>query len=377
MEESISATWEKRIAAQPSLFNGTKFRLNGCEVYESAVQGGSVVQGSVCLQLGLTDYRTFVGTNLARNWQDWIDTAAADEVRRFRHFATPLGNGAVVETADNKVLLLRRGTDVGEFPGHPVFPGGHSEPEEVGIKRHNPDLELEEAAALNLRIAEEMFAGITREIVEETGVPEYSLSQPLFIGVSQRKLNARPTAFFYVRCFLVSSEVLLHYASAAHKFESVRLLAVSAEELVPEAAKMPGCHEGGAHLYFSMLARKGLSVPRPLPLSPVRLEEVYARSHSPKHGARFRVDDGFSPRPAPRFQVDDAFSQRPPAPRYPVDGFSPRMSMRQPSSWFRWIRETRSPRTFVPDSRAKSYGRLRPHSASFSEFSFDPLDKIF
>jgi len=33
----------------------------------------------------------------------------------------------VVETKDNKILVLQRSNNVGEFPGHFVFPGGHPE----------------------------------------------------------------------------------------------------------------------------------------------------------------------------------------------------------------------------------------------------------
>lgn len=41
--------------------------------------------------------------------------------------STPLGNGAIVETSDKKILVLRRSNRVGEFPGYFVFPGGHPE----------------------------------------------------------------------------------------------------------------------------------------------------------------------------------------------------------------------------------------------------------
>ena len=50
-----------------------------------------------------------------------------DDIERCKHTASPLGNGAVVETKDNCILVLKRSENVGEFPGHYVFPGGHSE----------------------------------------------------------------------------------------------------------------------------------------------------------------------------------------------------------------------------------------------------------
>lgn len=50
-----------------------------------------------------------------------------DETVRCQHTSNPLGNGAIVETSDGKILLLKRSNNVGEFPGHFVFPGGHPE----------------------------------------------------------------------------------------------------------------------------------------------------------------------------------------------------------------------------------------------------------
>lgn len=41
--------------------------------------------------------------------------------------ASPLGNGAIVETLDKRIIVLQRSAKVGEFPGYFVFPGGHSE----------------------------------------------------------------------------------------------------------------------------------------------------------------------------------------------------------------------------------------------------------
>lgn len=51
----------------------------------------------------------------------------SDDVEQCKHTSSPLGNGAIVETIDNFILVLERSHNVGEFPGHLVFPGGHSE----------------------------------------------------------------------------------------------------------------------------------------------------------------------------------------------------------------------------------------------------------
>ena len=59
VEASVSAEWEAKLAKHPRLFNGRKFRYGGARVAE----GGDGVR--VQLELGLTDYRAMVGTNLS------------------------------------------------------------------------------------------------------------------------------------------------------------------------------------------------------------------------------------------------------------------------------------------------------------------------
>uniref|UniRef100_N1QPV5 Nudix hydrolase domain-containing protein n=1 Tax=Aegilops tauschii TaxID=37682 RepID=N1QPV5_AEGTA len=120
---------------------------------------------------------------------------------------------------------LSRSNNVGESPGHYVFPGGHSEPQEVGILAHQND--EKDVAGLTERISDEMFDGIIREVVEETGVPASSLTEPILIGVSRRETNVRPAAFFYMRCNIDSSAITELYARAQDGYESTKIYAVS------------------------------------------------------------------------------------------------------------------------------------------------------
>ncbi|XP_074295122.1 nudix hydrolase 9 isoform X2 [Silene latifolia] len=210
---------------------------------------GSQMQNChVRLHLGLTDYRTFMGTNLNALWEKFL-VQSEDETVRCQHTSNPLGNGAIVETNDGRILVLRRSNNVGEFPGHFVFPGGHPEPEEIGIIFHD----ALEPADLHKKVVEEMFDSIIREVVEETGVPTESLCKPVFIGISRRELNVRPTAFFFMKCSLQSEEVQKLYGSAQDSFESTQLHTVSKDELENMAWKMPGCHHGGYALFRLMV----------------------------------------------------------------------------------------------------------------------------
>ncbi|XP_077213403.1 nudix hydrolase homolog 9 isoform X2 [Tasmannia lanceolata] len=242
---SPAQIWNRRVQENPSLFNGTKFRYAGHDI------GSSNQVSYVCLQLGLTDYRTFVGTNLNPLWEKFL-IPSEDDSKRCQHTSSPLGNGAVVETADKKILVLERSYNVGEFPGHFVFPGGHSEPQEIGILAHQYD----DSAGLkhiNEKISQEMFDGIIREVVEEIGVPGPSLANPVFIGISRRELNVRPTAFFFLKCNLKSEEIQQLYSSAQDGYESTRLFTVSKGELENMSLRMPGCHQGGFALYELMI----------------------------------------------------------------------------------------------------------------------------
>ncbi|XP_038988995.1 nudix hydrolase 9 isoform X2 [Phoenix dactylifera] len=209
-------------------------------------------ESSVCLHLGLTDYRTFVGTNLNPLWEKFLIPSEDDPVR-CQHTSSPLGNGAIVETSDKRILVLQRSYNVGEFPGYFVFPGGHSEPEELGISDHQNDKGLTESEDLNRKVSQEMFDGIVREVVEEIGVPAESLTDPVFIGISRREMNVRPTAFFFLKCNMESKKIYQLYSRAQDGFESTQLYTVSRDELGKMALRMPGCHHGGYVLYELMI----------------------------------------------------------------------------------------------------------------------------
>ncbi|XP_062081919.1 nudix hydrolase 9 [Humulus lupulus] len=249
LENSISEIWNKKIQRNTSLFNGSKFRYGG---HILCTADGSSQESHVCLHLGLTDYRTFVGTNLNSLWEKFLVTSEDDSVR-CQHTSSPLGNGAIIETSDKKILVLKRSNNVGEFPGHFAFPGGHPEPEEVERECHQREMKLMDSDFITKKVSQEMFDSIIREVVEETGVPVTSLCQPVFIGISRRELNVRPAAFFFIKCALGSNEVRELYSSAQDGFESTQLYTVSMMELENMTSKMPGCHHGGYALYKLMV----------------------------------------------------------------------------------------------------------------------------
>nr|CAD1839785.1 unnamed protein product [Ananas comosus var. bracteatus] len=249
LEESINEIWNRRLQENPSLYNGTKFRYGGYSLLDA---DGLDQELSVCLLLGLTDYRTFIGTNLNPLWKKFLVSSEDDSVC-CRHMSNPLGNGAIVQTSDRRILVLQRSNNVGEFPGYYVFPGGHSEPQEIGISEHETDKNLMDSRLLNEKVSQEMFDGIIREVIEEIGVPGESLTEPVFIGISQREMNVRPTAFFFLKCTMESTEIYKLYSRAQDGYESTQLYAVTMDDLERMTLHMPGCHRGGFALYNLMI----------------------------------------------------------------------------------------------------------------------------
>ncbi|KAH1224894.1 Nudix hydrolase 9 [Glycine max] len=153
--------------------------------------------------------------------------------KKFRDFC-----GDKFKSYVGKVPVSIRSNNVGEFPGHFVFPGGHPEPQEIGITSHQYDKELTES--VNIKVSQEIFDSIVHEVVEEIGVPASSLSIPAFIGISRRNLNVRPAAFFSIKCNLDSKEVQQFYSSTQDGYESTQLYDVPMIEVENMTSRMPG-----------------------------------------------------------------------------------------------------------------------------------------
>uniref|UniRef100_A0A672SM76 Nudix (nucleoside diphosphate linked moiety X)-type motif 22 n=1 Tax=Sinocyclocheilus grahami TaxID=75366 RepID=A0A672SM76_SINGR len=113
--------WSDRMTKEPWLFNGSKFRLHSAML--SVMEKGP----QLTLQLGLTCYKDYLGTNWSRE-AGKLQSHGQNECADPQAFlAQPLGVGAVVATADGDVVLLRRSQKVAEAAGLLDIPGGHPE----------------------------------------------------------------------------------------------------------------------------------------------------------------------------------------------------------------------------------------------------------
>ncbi|XP_016336714.1 uridine diphosphate glucose pyrophosphatase NUDT22 [Sinocyclocheilus anshuiensis] len=260
IEQHIEAVWSDRVAKEPWLFNGAKFRLHSAvlsvmekgPVAEQAAQNltrsqcgeGDQLESAdkssdrlakdeqscvLTLQLGLTCYKDYLGTNWSRE-AGRLQSHGQNECADPQAFlAQPLGVGAVMATADGDVVLLRRSQKVAEAAGLLDIPGGHPEPKMLcpGVS--------EEAICADLlqgkerAVVSEIFSSVCAEISDEVNVPVSSLSKPVFMGIALNHTSAgRPSAEFYVRCTLTTEEVrdfYRHGGPEAH--ESTEILFLS------------------------------------------------------------------------------------------------------------------------------------------------------
>ena len=82
----------------------------------------------LALNIGLTDYKTFLGTNCDTSLCAHISQLGADFGNMQTYMSDALGVGALLITADDCVVLIKRSLHVGEEKGKTDLPGGHPEP---------------------------------------------------------------------------------------------------------------------------------------------------------------------------------------------------------------------------------------------------------
>lgn len=267
-EEKIDALWRERIEANPKLFNGTKFRFAGCAVGTS---GGTAAERAVAARvtLGLTDYKTFLATNLSEDWRDFIEDDDADgsfgtmtsstcgrasvreEGSRYARFANALGNCVCLRSADDYFFALQRSDDVGEAPGALVFPGGHGEPSELGL-----DVD-DENAPRSMDVSRYVFDNALAELGEELGVHPSDVTDVRILGITRRVINARPCMVFYARTPLTSEEIITsRYPLAADGYESNAAVALRVDDF--DRSRMPGDHVGALSLLIRALEHENL-----------------------------------------------------------------------------------------------------------------------
>lgn len=117
-------TWKEICNQNSRLFNGTKFRYHGIS-FNNTKPG---------IEIGVTDYKTFLCTNQSPSLNDLYEYGEKHYNNKQACLADPLAVNVIVETKDGFFVMIRRADWVGECKGMLDVPGGHAEPE---VKKHS------------------------------------------------------------------------------------------------------------------------------------------------------------------------------------------------------------------------------------------------
>jgi ADP-ribose pyrophosphatase YjhB (NUDIX family) len=189
LQTAIESAWE-RLDPNPH-FNGRIIRLDNW----------SLSSEELVLYLSPTDYQSLLYSNA--HVEEIVDQWGEEAL------AQALGISAVVVSADDRVVLMRRSDKVGEYPGcFDVF-GGHIDLPEPAEK---PD----------------PFVSMAKELDEELALAAGTYSLHCF-GLLKARKTRKPELLFIAQCAEESEGLLQAAARARDRFEYTGLLSIVAE----------------------------------------------------------------------------------------------------------------------------------------------------
>jgi hypothetical protein len=214
IEKGIEAEWNRLTALEPRMwwYDGTMFRLASSQRWLD-VDGTQEVK----LECGITRYRSFLGTNMAGNWESIPDT----------HLSNPLSCFVLVHTSDRYVMLVAQPEHEGSSSSCSYrLPGGHLSADRAGIFESMvhvpiPDQDGQEVNCMlgysiwpgserwrgdvaskprpYQNVVQEIFSCPVREACADLGLLESDfLGVPLLFGITQGRKNRIMSAVFYL-----------------------------------------------------------------------------------------------------------------------------------------------------------------------------------
>jgi len=176
-EQLIEQAWQTRLALAEergqSLFAGPMCRF----------EGWTVENGQLLVNFGLTDYREFVGTNIAN---------PAIQSRFGEPFlANGTGVCSILLTSDNQIVIQRRSQSVFEHPGMLNFCGGSLNPvANDGNSRADP------------------FEVMTVEFEEELGIERSQITEIRCLGLSRDAVTLKPDVLLLTAVMAPAASIL-------------------------------------------------------------------------------------------------------------------------------------------------------------------------
>ena len=215
-DDAIEVAWQLQLRDTPRLWDASKFRLAGGLVETRPPSDPDHPAG--VLRLGLTSYKHHVGTSSAARPDADRRRLRRDGLERHgskhAHLSAALGVETALETADGRLVLLRRSASVASFSGSYNGPSGHPEPANV------PNLTPRS-------IRRELFDAALREVTEEVGIPAEAVSRPKLIG-AMIDADGKPDVLFRAATSATSRRVREWASRASDAWESSEMAFVPA-----------------------------------------------------------------------------------------------------------------------------------------------------
>ena len=214
---NIQKEWERALEETPKLFPGLKFRL-------SKVQE---VNGKVIISLGMTNYKDYVGTNLANNL-NVLKERGLKEGDENLYLSNPLGNMCVTETSDGKIVFIKRSNKVAEYKGFIDVPGGHPEPDLAGITLEN----MFDYSKSQEELKKVLFDSVEEELISELNVTQADMGKITCIGIITNTETNKPDIIFHAKLTISSKQLEeLYREGPEESFESDDIIFVDKEGL--------------------------------------------------------------------------------------------------------------------------------------------------
>ena len=218
-ERNLGGAWLAATEKNPRIFDGSKFRLHRIALD---------AHDHVVLELGLTGYREYLGTNRlpTEALRQLEADGRAEHADPRAHLSDALGCETILLTADDQVVLLRRSSSVATHSGLHNGPSGHPEPSRAGVDNHGV-----QGAAAAAAVVRELYDSVLQETHEETAVPRDALSEPQLIGCMADGVG-KPDLLFLTRTTLDADGVRACYSQGPEEgWESDRLVFWPAQTL--------------------------------------------------------------------------------------------------------------------------------------------------
>lgn len=181
--------WQQKQEENSMLFNGIL----------ASLQSWSIENDTLKLNIGETCYRDLLFSNrMASQWKH-ENTA---------YFSRALGISAIVQTSDDKIVLMQRSHIVGEYPNMLDVMGGHIDVE-TGFSSFTP---------------QQVFDAIAREVCDEIGLACNELEISHCLGLLENTAIQKPELVFESRTECNEGDIRNRMKNATENFEYSTLI---------------------------------------------------------------------------------------------------------------------------------------------------------